>query len=161
MSVFAKYDVVNRNWNFDIVVEPYSSTLEIGFIGSGFPMFFNNLKFGFELQSSKGFYTKSYPEPGLEYVSTDQIYLSADSFEADPDETVVLAVSAEHGGVQKSAEISFVVPRPSKPFDSWVWSDELKSWVSPVERPDDENSYVWSESSQQWVLVESPGYEVE
>ena len=159
MSVYAKYNVVDKSWDFSVVMEPYASELEIGFEGAGYPLFFNDLSFGFRLEVNGNEYAKNYPEQGIEYLSTDQTYLSSDFFEANPGETVTLNVWANHAKSFSEDEIQFVVPKPEKPFDSWVW--ENNDWVAPSERPDDDNSYVWSESFGEWVLIEAPGYEVE
>jgi|SaaInl3SG_22_DNA_1037383.scaffolds.fasta_scaffold02286_11 hypothetical protein len=42
----------------------------------------------------------------------------------------------------------FTVPRPPKPYDSWIWSSENKEWVAPAEPP----ALIWDESSQQWII---------
>ena len=40
---------------------------------------------------------------------------------------------------------------PPKPFTSWAWDTELKSWMSPIgQHPDDDNDYEWNEADQQW-----------
>jgi hypothetical protein len=43
---------------------------------------------------------------------------------------------------------------PPKPYNSWVYDEELKSWLAPVSYPDDEeNKYEWNENEQQWIQV--------
>lgn len=159
MSLYAKYNIVDKEWSFDVLVEPYSSHLEIGFEGSGYPLFFNDLSFGFSLETNAGTLQRSYPENGVEYISTDQAYLSSDAFSVVPDETVTLNVWANHGKVFSEAQKVFVVSRPDKPFDSWIWNGA--EWIAPIERPNDDGVYVWSEQNGNWVAIESPGYEVE
>jgi len=39
------------------------------------------------------------------------------------------------------------------PFDSWIWDDELYTWVAPIPKPDEENDYIWDEELGNWVLV--------
>lgn len=44
---------------------------------------------------------------------------------------------------------------PPKPYDSWVWSNSLKNWVSPIPYPKIENdfSYEWDELLNNWKKV--------
>jgi len=42
--------------------------------------------------------------------------------------------------------------KPPKPFSSWVWNTNKEMWVSPVDKPDDENNYVWSEEQKVWLV---------
>lgn len=39
---------------------------------------------------------------------------------------------------------------PVKPFPSWVWNKEYKSWLSPIGQPTDETKTTWNESSGEW-----------
>jgi hypothetical protein len=43
----------------------------------------------------------------------------------------------------------------SKPFPSWIWSDEEDNWTSPVSRPQETETEHprWDEESQSWKLV--------
>jgi|SRR6056300_932072 hypothetical protein len=43
---------------------------------------------------------------------------------------------------------TFSIPKPPKPYDSWVWDSETKKWLAPAEPP----SLVWDEASQQWII---------
>ena len=38
-----------------------------------------------------------------------------------------------------------------KPFPSWTYDEETRTWLSPVECPNDGNSYNWDEDSMSWV----------
>lgn len=41
--------------------------------------------------------------------------------------------------------------RQPKPYPSWIWNAETKTWNAPVPHPDDvENFYTWNEQNQQW-----------
>lgn len=40
---------------------------------------------------------------------------------------------------------------PNKPFDSWIWDDEFKAWISPVRKPDTDKIYSWDEENLQWI----------
>lgn len=37
-----------------------------------------------------------------------------------------------------------------KPFPSWTWSEETKSWLAPVPKPET-GTWIWDEEFQQWV----------
>jgi hypothetical protein len=39
---------------------------------------------------------------------------------------------------------------------SWVWDEDVVSWVSPKAYPDDGFPYIWSEEELNWVPF--PGY---
>lgn len=40
-----------------------------------------------------------------------------------------------------------------KPYDSWIWDDNIKEWVAPIAKPDTENTYIWDEELTNWILV--------
>jgi len=44
---------------------------------------------------------------------------------------------------------------PRKPFASWVWDDNVKTWKSPVELPETTvtTGWAWSEEEVNWVAV--------
>ena len=42
---------------------------------------------------------------------------------------------------------------PPKPFESWVFDDELCQWFAPVTRPE-EGAWVWDESVVNWVEIQ-------
>lgn len=43
--------------------------------------------------------------------------------------------------------------RPPKPFESWLWNNNIKSWEAPTPLPDEDNIYEWNEVTQSWVMV--------
>lgn len=44
--------------------------------------------------------------------------------------------------------------RGPKPYDSWIWNDEIWEWVAPIEKPEKEDSrFLWSEDTQEWVEI--------
>lgn len=44
--------------------------------------------------------------------------------------------------------------RPPRPYNSWYWDEETKTWICPVPYPEDGNRYDWDEESGSWVLHE-------
>jgi len=43
--------------------------------------------------------------------------------------------------------------RPQKPYDSWIWNEDVKMWTAPVPVPDNDNIYDWNEETKSWVLT--------
>lgn len=43
---------------------------------------------------------------------------------------------------------SFIVPKPSRPHDSWIWDEQKYEWVAPVLPP----SLAWDEESKKWII---------
>lgn len=42
------------------------------------------------------------------------------------------------------------IPFPPKPFDSWVFNQELREWQAPIPKPQDNEDYYWSEEDMSW-----------
>lgn len=40
-----------------------------------------------------------------------------------------------------------------QPYPSWNLDRKTLTWVSPVEKPSDDNNFVWEEKSQQWIKL--------
>ena len=52
--------------------------------------------------------------------------------------------------IEKTAEMiaqSYLAQHPA----SWVWNNELTSWVAPVAAPTDGFPYIWDEAVVNWV----------
>lgn len=45
------------------------------------------------------------------------------------------------------------VPKPEKPYPSWVKKADETGWEAPTPVPDDDQPYVWDEDSLSWVVV--------
>jgi hypothetical protein len=43
---------------------------------------------------------------------------------------------------------------PKKPFNSWTLNENTCNWESPVEKPQDNNTYFWNESTLTWDIAE-------
>ncbi len=39
---------------------------------------------------------------------------------------------------------------PPSPYPSWVWNEEIKSWLSPIGEPTDESKTTWNEDNGEW-----------
>lgn len=44
---------------------------------------------------------------------------------------------------------------PPQPYENWLLDENSAQWVSPVEYPNDENSYEWDEETSNWKLMEN------
>ena len=116
---------------------------------------FNNLKFSYSFSASnEEIFSNSYPEVGnAGYVSSDQEFLESDSiYNLRPDVEYTIKVFVENNGSSYSSSVSFNMPKPKKPYDSWIWNKELALWDPPFFPPEDGNSYVWHEKKNTWIL---------
>lgn len=147
MSVLAKCKFSNSEWEFDIQPESNQPLLEVGFEKTKF----KNLSFGYTvLKNNQIILQKAYPKPGVKYVSTDQKYIVAERLNLKSDEEAMIAFWAENDNQRYEDSITFTVPRPEKPYESWVWN-ESGYWEAPVPYPEDDKEYSWNEENQEWI----------
>jgi hypothetical protein len=146
--IYACLDNKNSSWTVEIDNESTSPEIQIGFVG--FNQFLD-LFFGWE--ASKGDVvvgSASYPEEGIEYIFTDQDYISSNVLHLNPDDEVVFKVWAKNNELYSETVFNFIAPRPPQPYPSWSWDSE-QGWTAPVPRPEGEDVYFWDEKNQQWV----------
>lgn len=43
---------------------------------------------------------------------------------------------------------------PPKPYPSWIWNENMNTWISPITYPSDGGIYSWNEESASWVIVQ-------
>lgn len=43
---------------------------------------------------------------------------------------------------------AFIIPQP---YQSWVLNETTCLWDAPIEKPNDDKTYVWNEQSQSWI----------
>jgi len=43
---------------------------------------------------------------------------------------------------------AFIIPQPHQ---SWVLNEDICLWEYPIEKPNDNKTYVWNEQSQSWI----------
>ena len=36
------------------------------------------------------------------------------------------------------------------PYDTWEWNEEILQWITPLNPPNDGNSYLWDEETVNW-----------
>ena len=90
------------------------------------------------------------PRSGVTLIDTDQFVLFSDRRFLLADDQINLVVTANGA----TAQTTFTVPRPPKPFPSWVWT--AGQWSAPVPMPSDAspvNNYQWDESVLAWEPV--------
>jgi hypothetical protein len=89
--------------------------LQIGFE----PKDFNNLSFGYALLlENKVISQKAFPKPGVKYIKTDLDYIFGDRLNLKPDDEATIAFWAENNNQVYQDSITFIVPRPEKPYES-------------------------------------------
>ena len=44
---------------------------------------------------------------------------------------------------------------PKKPFNSWILNEDTCLWNSPVDMPDDGETYTWNETTISWDLIDN------
>lgn len=151
MSVInAIYSVTSKEWlvqrlNFS------HGTSELKFIFRSAEEFtyFTDLKFGFVLTKSvsgEKLYEENYPDQG-EFEGSDGSALVTVEVKLIAGDAYDLFVYAENSGERTEHTLSFTVPFPEKPYDSWIWQNE--TWNAPVEKPGD-GPAIWNESTRQW-----------
>lgn len=57
--------------------------------------------------------------------------------------------AAKIGWFYQAEKASFV---PPKPYESWIYNEDLEVWEAPVSYPIDGNLYQWNEELKQWDL---------
>ena len=154
-TIIAKNNFYTQNWVVaGEILDPYNTTLEIGFVDQGPVVYFTNLKFGYTLSSDGAVVEmQAYPPQGTKYIQTDQEYIVTHRLNLHPETAYSLFLWAENDGVRHEYTHDFVAPRPSQPFPSWIWNGVV--WEAPVPTPQDENYYWWDEATLAWVQYEN------
>lgn len=151
-------DISKKTWQkADEDVFYQESPVFIGFRDNGKQeVVFNNLSFGITAVCGDKEVSVSFPEEGVQYISTDQDIVEGVILETVPDEVWNISVWAENSGKKFQDSFSVTVARPVKLFDSWVWNEDEKMWKAPVDRPNDKKTYVWNEDILNWEFIETP-----
>lgn len=158
-KLYAIDDFNTQNWSLNTdELGSHGNTLFIGFTDKAPIVTFKNLSFGFELKEDGNIRQYGqFPKPGVKYVQTDQEYLIAVQLETVTTHTYELFLWAENDATRIEKTFTIEIPKPDKPFDSWLWNQEELTWNAPIEKPDNENYYTWNEEEQSWQLVEEEG----
>jgi hypothetical protein len=150
-KIIAIAHLETKHWEVNIAnLTAFSTNLYIGFTDEAPVIQFKNLQFKYELRQGENIKQYgTYPPPGVRYVRSDQTYLVIERLNnLKPDETYQLYLWAQNDGTSFETINSFIVPRPSRPYDSWTWDGE--QWTSPMPYPGDGNKYTWNETANMW-----------
>lgn len=90
------------------------------------------------------------PPPGVSYSKTNQDLLASGRAIWRPDQQIeVNACCKTSSGLDLATNASFIVPRPTKPYPSWIWRDSR--WQAPAPYPDNGDNYYWDEDIMDWI----------
>lgn len=110
-------DFRTNSWSFNLSDLAYSYVyLYLGFVDTDPVVMFNNLSFGYDLISTGGTISETYPNPGVVYDETDETFLTIDTFYLHPSTDYTLNVWSNNNNIQSSGSYQFRTPdRPLPP----------------------------------------------
>jgi hypothetical protein len=88
-----------------------------------------------------------HPSPSVVLLNSDQFLLFSASVFLLPEDSINISVAID----DVAASAAFTVPRPVKPYPSWVWVDS--QWCPPIPPPNDGFRHSWDEASLGWVVA--------
>jgi len=104
-------DFRTNDWSFDLIDLSYNYiNLYIGFADGNNVVKFNNLTFGYDLISTSGTISETYPNPGSHYEQTDETYLTIDTFYLQPSTDYTLNVWSNNNNIQSTGSYQFTTP---------------------------------------------------
>lgn len=153
MSVDAIFDIKTKSWQVNYGLDAYHSSVDVTFL-SFEPS--KNLKFSYGFSVSKNgqiYFEVSYPPEGVSLVAVDDTYACLETVETLPDKNLDFLFWVEINGERFEKFDTVTVPKPEKPYPSWVWN-EVK-WEPPIPEPEDtELEPVWNEGKVAWDFIE-------
>lgn len=148
------YDVETNEYKENIP-DDFTNILKIGFRKNGkIPVKINNIIFGFSFTQKNG--SLLYENTYSSFNSSDQHFLVSKRVNILPNEEYILKlwIKNTYNSTRNEYVKSILTLKPTKPYNSWIWNDDNKKWLPPVERPGkDENKYKWDESIENWIEV--------
>lgn len=159
--ILAIADLLFHDWTITVTFDDknvYSSVLEIGFtIDRKLPVSFSNLSFNYEvydLDTHEKIKSDAYPQGTTRYIGTDQVSIVGITLTHLPEKNYKLILSATNNNHTWTHEQMFTIPRPTAPFNSWIWDDTTRIWKAPIPYPmDPNNRYTWNEEKLEWVIL--------
>lgn len=147
------YSLKTQEFSFEYVdLAPNYCDISAGIAKHQSTIEFDGFAFGYMLlRDGKVVAAKTWPEPGVKYIQTDQDDMGGDRVFWAPDEKLTLTLWFENFGRRLEGSDTFTVPRPPKPYPSWSWNAEKLQWQAPVPYPEDGGFYVWDEEKQEWI----------
>lgn len=149
----ATFDFASEEWAFSTDGD---SELKVRFRDADSPeMYPSGLRFGWTAEHGGQMVEDAeFPPANTTYVTLSAAATFYGRVACRPDDVVTWSVWAENAGKRTEATTTFAVPRPAKPYESWVWDDEDRVWTAPVPQPD--AFYEWDESAGGWVYSGPP-----
>lgn len=126
--------------------------IELFFTFDGVSLNYSSLNFGVNvLEEQTEIISKSYPISNGVYIETTQDFLEAFSLNVLPDTTYTFNFWVVHEGTLIKTSKQINTSLPVKVYNSWVWDNENKKWIAPMQYPSDGKSYDWDDQNQVWV----------
>ena len=147
------YDTATGDFAFeDGTIRPFGASIEARLDRHGETIHFDGLEFGLTITRDGGDpETHTFPPPGVTYRSTDQDLLTVVPVRWRPDEVITVEVRITTAGQTMTGRHGLTVPRPPRPYPSWVW--DSTRWAAPVPEPDDGGLYQWDEAGKKWSAL--------
>jgi hypothetical protein len=148
------YDIVLKEFKANLP-DNFTNILKIGFRKNGkVPVKMHNFNFGFCLTQKNGSLLCENSFSSFKY--TDQYILYSRRVNILPNEEYIFKFWVKN--TQNKTRDEYIKPirtlKTTQPHNSWIWDDDKKKWIPPIERPGkDENKYKWDESIQNWREV--------
>jgi hypothetical protein len=104
-------NLISGEWDTQINLVEYNYfNLYIGFTNNEPVTYFNNLSFGYEFITPNGNINETYPSENVIYDSSDETFLTIDTFYIQPSTNYTLNYWAENGGVRTTGQLNFTSP---------------------------------------------------
>ena len=174
-KIIATKDLSTNTWTVTKEVSA-SRDLHVSFAftrGGETEFDFTKLNFGIKIFRATGekeqLLNYNWPiSEALRHKSNKSPYLEEFDFVWDVDESYKIVITGGEEMLQSTHESMFAVPRPNKPYPSWVWDGT--QWLAPVgpysqsSTPPEfavsgssKDTFTWEESTGEWKLdVDSP-----
>lgn len=157
-NILAKCNLDTGTWIIDkSQLSHISNQIAIGFENNNnTTVIFNNLNFLFRItKDGSTIIEKSYPTGGAKYIETSDKWLIIEMLDLIPGNNYDLYVEATNNSQTYTETVVLNVPYPKKPYSSWTWSEESRTYVSPVSYPNEvaDRGYLWDwdETNGKWV----------
>ena len=146
------YDISDKTWS--MTESEVHEVIYFGFSdGKKKEVIFDNLSFGILVShNDKIIIKETLPIDGTKYISTSENYMTSWTVEPiSPKEQYECFFWVENAG-DKSEYFTTFTYFPKKIFDSWIWDDDLNSWVPPVPSPNIGQPMHWDEETLSWIF---------
>ena len=174
-KIIAIKDVSTNTWKVTKEVSP-SKDLHVSFAfqrGGETEFDFTKLSFGIKIFRATGekeqLLNYNWPvSEALRHKSNKSPYLEEFDFTWDVDDSYKIVISGGEDMLESTHESMFAVPRPNKPYPSWIWDGiEWKAPVGPYSQSttpsefqvsgSSKDTFSWHEDTKTWTLdIDSP-----